>query len=60
MRIAAAAGLELKLAPRVSPVDAEEANWKLQQVIDLAEALPFRPREGLEFPGLPQSGGAAA
>jgi transcriptional regulator with XRE-family HTH domain len=60
MRIAAAAGLELKLAPRTSPVDAQEANWKLQQVIDLAEALPFRPRESLEFPGLPQSGGAAA
>lgn len=53
MRIVAAAGLEMKLAPRRPPVDAEEANWKLQQVIDLAEALPFRPRQTLEFPGLP-------
>lgn len=60
MRIAAAAGLDLKLAPRTPPIDAQAANWKLQQVIDLAEALPFRPRESLEFPGLPQSGGSAA
>jgi transcriptional regulator with XRE-family HTH domain len=59
MRIVAAGGLELKLTPRTPPVDAQKANWKLQQVIDLAEALPFRPRKGLEFPGLPQPGGAA-
>jgi transcriptional regulator with XRE-family HTH domain len=53
-RIAAAAGLELELAPRTPPVDAEEASRKLCQVLDLAEALPFRPREGLQFPGLPK------
>lgn len=58
MRIAAAAGLELRLAPRTPPVDAEQAGRRLVQVLDLAEALPFRPRESLEFPGLPGAQGS--
>lgn len=59
-RIAAAAGMELRLASRTSPVDAEEAGRRLVQVLELAEALPFRPREKLEFPGVPRVGRAAA
>jgi transcriptional regulator with XRE-family HTH domain len=55
MRIVAAAGLELRLGPRKPPVDAEEAGRRLVQVLDLAEALPFRPREELEFPRLPDA-----
>lgn len=52
-RIAAAAGLELRLVPRTAPVDAERASRRLVQVLELAEALPFRGRERLGFPPLP-------
>jgi transcriptional regulator with XRE-family HTH domain len=55
-RVAAGAGMELRLAPRTPPVDGEEAGRRLVQVLELAEALPFRPREKLEFPGLPRGG----
>lgn len=58
-RIAAAAGMEMKFVPRTPPVDAEEAGRRLVQVLDLAEALPFKPRETLEFPHLPGEGRAA-
>lgn len=54
-RIVAAAGLELELVPRRLPVDAERAGRRLAQVLDLAEALPFRARESLDFPGLPRA-----
>lgn len=57
-RIAAAAGLDLTLTRRKPPVDAEEASRRLVQVLGLAEALPFRPRMRLEFPGLPGAGGS--
>lgn len=53
MRVAAAAGMDLRLAPREPPVDPVEAGRRLVQVLGLAEALPFRPRVRLEFPGLP-------
>lgn len=59
-RITAAAGMELRLASRTPPVDAEEAGRRLVQVLELAEALPFRPREKLEFPGLPRGAKTAA
>ncbi len=59
-RIAAAAGMELRMARRTPPVDAEEAGRRLVQVLELAEALPFEPREKLEFPGLPRAARAAA
>ena len=52
-RIAAAAGLELRLAPRRAPVDAARAGRLLEQVLELAEALPYRPRKTLGYPGLP-------
>jgi transcriptional regulator with XRE-family HTH domain len=51
-RIAAAAGLELDLVPRRAPVDAERASRILVQVLDLAEELPFRPRDTLDYPPL--------
>lgn len=53
-RIAAGAGMELQLVRRTPPVDAEEAGRRLVQVLELAEALPFQPRETLGFPGMPQ------
>lgn len=52
-RIAAAGGFDLQLVPRKPPVDAAEAAKRLVQVLELAEALPFRPREKLAYPGLP-------
>jgi transcriptional regulator with XRE-family HTH domain len=46
-RLAAAAGLELRLRPAVRHLDAERAGRLLRQVLDLAEALPHRRRRGL-------------
>lgn len=54
LRIAAAAGYELNPAPRKPPVDEERASRILVQVLELAEALPFRPRGEMEFPPLAQ------
>ena len=51
-RLAAAGGLELRLAPRVPPVDVDRASRILVQVLELAEALPFRPRPELGYPRL--------
>lgn len=51
-RLAAAGGLELELAPRKAPVDPERAAKILVQVLELAEALPFRARPELDYPKL--------
>jgi hypothetical protein len=51
-RLAVAGGLELRLGRRKPPVDAERAGRILVQVLELAEALPFRPRPELEYPRL--------
>jgi transcriptional regulator with XRE-family HTH domain len=51
-RLAAAGGFELRLERRQPPVDAERAGRILVQVLELAEALPFRPRPELEYPRL--------
>jgi transcriptional regulator with XRE-family HTH domain len=52
VRIAAAGGFELELAERRSPVDDDDAGTVLVQVLELAEALPFRPRAEIETPPL--------
>lgn len=52
-RLAAAGGLELKLNRRKPPVDADRAGRLLVQVLELAEALPFKPRATLGYPHLP-------
>jgi transcriptional regulator with XRE-family HTH domain len=52
MRIAAAAGFGLSLTERKPPVDPERAGRILVQVLELAEALPFRPRAEMQFPPL--------
>jgi len=52
-RIAAAGGFELKVARRTPPVDPERAGRRLSQVLDLAEALPFRRTRELRYPKLP-------
>ena len=51
-RIAAAAGFELSFVERRPPVDAERAGKILVQVLELAEALPFRPRAEVDTPSL--------
>jgi transcriptional regulator with XRE-family HTH domain len=52
MRLAAAAGLSLGLTERKPPVDPERAGRILVQVLELAEALPFRPRAEMQYPKL--------
>lgn len=54
LRIAAAGGMDLQLASRKPPVDPERASRILVQVLELAEALPFRPRAEMQFPPLAQ------
>jgi transcriptional regulator with XRE-family HTH domain len=51
-RLAAAGGFELELAARKPPVDVDRASKILVQVLELAEALPFRPRPDLDYPNL--------
>ena len=51
-RLAAAGNVELGLTRRKPPVDAERASRILVQVLELAEALPFRPRPELAYPRL--------
>lgn len=49
-RLAAAGGFELRLGRREPPVDAEQAGKILVQVLELAEALPFKRRSELGYP----------
>jgi transcriptional regulator with XRE-family HTH domain len=58
-RLAAAAGFEIDLVPRKPPVDPERAGKILVQVLELAEALPFRPKAELGYPSLPERIAAA-
>lgn len=51
-RIAAGAGMELHLAPSHNSAAQEHAGRILAQVLDLAEALPYRPRDELAYPPL--------
>jgi transcriptional regulator with XRE-family HTH domain len=60
MRLAGAAGFNLRLEPRRPPVDQERASKILVQVLGLAEVLPFRPRAEMEFPPLVERLGGAA
>jgi transcriptional regulator with XRE-family HTH domain len=54
LRIAAAAGMSLQVDRRRPPVDPDRADRILTQVLELAEALPFRPRADMQFPPLNQ------
>jgi transcriptional regulator with XRE-family HTH domain len=51
-RIASAGGFDLRPKRRRPPVDPESAGEILVQVLELAEALPFRPRAEMQFPPL--------
>lgn len=60
LRLAAAGGYRLQLSKRRPPVDPERAGRILVQVLELAEALPFRPRAEMQFPPLAARLGKAA
>jgi transcriptional regulator with XRE-family HTH domain len=51
-RLAAAADLELSVVPAMRHLDDKRAGRLLAQVLDLAEALPHRPRGRLAYPSL--------
>jgi len=51
-RIAAAAGLQLQLVPVADLAAVEHAGNVLSQVLDLAQQLPYRPRQELAYPPL--------
>ncbi len=51
-RIAAAAGLEVKVGPAAERLDLMRAGEILAQVLDLAEKLPQRGRGELAYPSL--------
>jgi transcriptional regulator with XRE-family HTH domain len=52
LRIAAAGGLSLEVEQRRPPIDPERAGKILNQVLGLAEALPYRPRAEMAYPPL--------
>ena len=52
LRIVGAAGLKLELEERRPPVDPRRAGFILNQVLGLAEALPYRPRAEMAYPPL--------
>jgi transcriptional regulator with XRE-family HTH domain len=51
-RIAAAAGLEVTVARPAEDARLQRAGRILEQVLDLAEALPQRRRSSLQYPSL--------
>lgn len=62
LRLAAAGGVKLGVEERKPPVDPARAGKILNQVLGLAEALPYRPRAEMAYPPLKDrlSGGAPA
>lgn len=52
LRIAAAGGVRLGVEERRPPVDPKRASKILNQVLGLAEALPYRPRAEMAYPPL--------
>jgi transcriptional regulator with XRE-family HTH domain len=51
-RIVEACGQELQLEPRLAPYGSARAAHILEQVLDLADALPYKPRQELAYPPL--------
>lgn len=52
LRLAGAAGVKLGVEERKPPVDPHRASYILNQVLGLAEALPYRPRAEMAYPPL--------
>jgi transcriptional regulator with XRE-family HTH domain len=51
-RIAAAAGLQVRVGPASDEMQLIRAGEILAQVLDLAEQLPYQPRRQLAYPSL--------
>src|ERR1700759_5574396 len=51
-RIVDACDQELHLEPRLAPYGSARAGHILEQVLDLADALPYKPRPELAYPPL--------
>jgi transcriptional regulator with XRE-family HTH domain len=51
-RLASAGGLQLELGRRKAAVDPHRAGRILVEVLELAEALPFKPKPDLSYPRL--------
>lgn len=51
-RLLNAAGFRLSVEPVAPPVDLERASEILELVVDLAESLPYRPKESNNYPPL--------
>lgn len=58
-RILNAAGFRLSMEPVKPVVDVQRADRILEQVLGLAEALPYRPKADNEYPPLAATIGAA-
>ena len=52
LRVVSAAGGKLEFGQRKPPVDPVRASRILNQVLGLAEALPYRPRAEMAYPPL--------
>lgn len=52
IRILAAAGFEVRAVPALRALDEQRAARVLADVLDLAGALPYRPRRQLAYPPL--------
>jgi transcriptional regulator with XRE-family HTH domain len=52
VRIAGAAGLEVRVGPSLDKMEMLRAGDILAQVIELAEQLPYKPRKDLAYPPL--------
>lgn len=52
VRLLTAAGQRIVIEPTPPPVDPSRASRILEQVLELAEALPYRPRERNDYPPL--------
>jgi transcriptional regulator with XRE-family HTH domain len=52
LRIVSAAGAEVEVRDRKPPVDGKRASEILNQVLGLAEVLPYRPRAEMAYPPL--------
>ncbi len=59
-RILGAAGFRIAIEPVAPPVDPVRAGRILEQVLGLAEALPFKPKPENSYPPLATKVGALA
>ncbi len=55
-RLATAGGYQLSLSPRPAPKDPQRASRILEQVVGLAEMLPYKPADKVEAAPLPPVG----